>query len=63
MIWEELELVHDTLVGGVAARRVRDAKDDEIEKRGNVKRQEKKERKLCQPAIKAAEMALVLFRR
>ena len=57
MIWEELELVHDTLVGGVATRRTRDAKDNEIEKRRNVKR--KKERKLSQAAIKAA---LMLFR-
>ena len=60
MIWEELESVHDTLVGGVAARRVRDAKDDEIEKRGMSK--EKKERKLSQAAVKAAGMALMLFR-
>ena len=50
MIWEELESVHDTLVGGVAARRVRDAKDDEIEKRGMSK--EKKERKKVVPGCR-----------
>ena len=36
IIWEGLELG----IGGVATRRIRNAKDDEIEKRGNDKRRE-----------------------
>ena len=47
MIWEELESVHDTLVGGIATRRVRDAKDDKVQKRKcqKTRKERKKERK------------------
>ena len=40
-------MVYDTLVGGVATRRIRDAKDDEIEKEEMIKDEKERKKESC----------------